>query len=115
MDSDRLFIRLNLKSTVTIIIEVGDYDEENKNQLLILSRRLSGQALLCYSCSSKNNEACVKPDTSEYATVHCDMSMLFQMKNNSKTINKDYENIFDVDTLHPVGVDLVCLKVVVQG
>ncbi|XP_018561822.1 uncharacterized protein LOC108903954 [Anoplophora glabripennis] len=74
----------------------------------------TGYAVKCYSCSSKNLEACIKPDDNEYTPVHCDITRLEEMKNNSKYIHKEYEKIFDVDTQHLVGVDLVCLKVVVQ-
>ncbi|KAJ8977400.1 hypothetical protein NQ317_013304 [Molorchus minor] len=74
-----------------------------------------GHAIKCYSCSSKDDEACYRPDLSQLTPVQCGMKTLGETRDKAEGINRSYHAIFDVDQASNVGVhDLVCLKVIVK-
>ncbi|KAJ8944437.1 hypothetical protein NQ318_002134 [Aromia moschata] len=82
--------------------------------LFFVANVQEGHSIKCYSCSSTNNKACEKPNLNELTPVACNMQTLEETRNNAELINKSYHAIFDVALAYSVGIDLVCLKVVVK-
>lgn len=69
----------------------------------------------CYSCSSKHEEACLKPSIHELSLVKCDTEALDRTKKYARTLDSRYDKLFEVDILESNNIELACLKVVTRG
>lgn len=76
----------------------------------------SGQcSVRCYSCSSKVEEACIKPSIHEVSLVKCDTEALDRTKKYALTLDSRYDKLFEVDIIESNRLELACLKVVTRG
>nr|CAH7726645.1 unnamed protein product [Callosobruchus chinensis] len=78
----------------------------------ILGQRVSS-TVKCYTCSSKETEACERPDKS-IPIETCNMQTLESTRIWASKIDPRYNNIFEVDRTDAGRIDLMCLKVIAR-
>ncbi|RZC27656.1 uncharacterized protein BDFB_000090 [Asbolus verrucosus] len=80
-----------------------------------IKKSSAGYCIQCYSCVSKDHDACFKFDKSKIALRKCDMTELKNTKRYAETIGSSISTLFEVDIgSQEPQVPMNCLKQVTK-